>query len=327
MNETRNKFNKDEAKMDKIENHVTQLGSQMKNLETQIEINPKEQCKAIRLRSGTEYEGPKIPENSENSQDGTANGEVEADEGAEEHRAEHKGAEKLKSSSNPDISKLNVPLPFPQRFQKKKLDAQFAKFLDIFKKLHINIPFADALEQMPNYAKFLKDVMSKKWKMTSFQTVNLTEECSAIIQRKLPHKLKESGSFTIPCAIGDVFFKKALCDLGASINLMPLSIFRQLGLGEVKPSTITLQFADRSLTYPKGIIGDILVKVDKFIFPVDFLVLDMEEDKDVPLILGRPFLATGKALIDVQKGQLTLRVNDEHVLFTIYKALQFHDGV
>ncbi|KAK6115837.1 hypothetical protein DH2020_008106 [Rehmannia glutinosa] len=319
MSETRNMFNKDEAKMDKIENHVTRLGSQMKNLETQCEVNPKE-CKAIRLRSGTEYEGPKIPENFEKSQD-EAIGEVEAEEGAEEHKAEQKEAEKLKSSSNPDISKLNVPLPFPQRFQKKKLNAQFAKFLEIFKKLHMNIPFADALEQMPNYAKFLKDVMSKKRKMTSFETVNLTEECSAIIQRKLPQKLKDPGSFTIPCAIGDVFFKKALCDLGASINLMPLSIFRQLGLGEVKPSTVTLQLADRSLTYLKGIIEDVLVKVDKFIFPVDFLVLDMEEDKDVPLILGRPFLATRKALIDVQKGELTLRVNDEHVLFTIYKAL------
>ncbi|KAK6144500.1 hypothetical protein DH2020_021320 [Rehmannia glutinosa] len=180
---------------------------------------------------------------------------------------------------------------------------------------------------MPNYVKFLKDVMSKKRKMTGFETVNLTEECSAIIQRKLPQKLKDPGSFTIHCAIGDVFFKKALCDLGASINLMPLSIFRQLGLGEVKPSTVTLQLADRSLTYPKGIIEDVLVKVDKFIFPMDFLVLDMEEDRDVSLILGSPFLAMGKALIDVQNGEITLRVNDEHVLFTIYKALQFHDGV
>ena len=178
---------------------------------------------------------------------------------------------------------------------------------------------------MPNYAKFLKDVMSKKRRMADFETVNLTEECSAIIQRKLPQKLKDPGSFTIPCAIGGSVFNKALCDLGASINLMPLSIFKKLGLGEVKPTSVTLQLADRSLTYPRGVIEDVLVKVDKFIFPVDFIVLDMEEDRDVPLILGRPFLATGRALIDVQKGELTLRVNDEHILFTIYKAMRFHE--
>ncbi|XP_073014529.1 uncharacterized protein [Primulina eburnea] len=199
-------------------------------------------------------------------------------------------------------------LPYPQRFKKKKLDEQFAKFLEIFKKIHINIPFADALEQMPNYAKFIKDVMSKKRKLHEFETVKLTEECSAILQRKLPQKLKDPGSFTIPCVIDGSRINKALCDLGASINLMPFSIYRTLELGEVKPSTITLQLADRSLTYPRGIVEDVLVKVDKFIFPADFVILDMEEDRDTPLIFGRPFLATGKALIDVHKGELTLRV-------------------
>ncbi|XP_073014533.1 uncharacterized protein [Primulina eburnea] len=192
-------------------------------------------------------------------------------------------------------------LPYPQRFKKKKLDEQFAKFLEIFKKIHINIPFADALEQMPNYAKFIKDVMSKKRKLHEFETVKLTEECSAILQRKLPQKLKDPGSFTILCVIGGSRINKALCDLGASINLMPFSIYRTLELGEVKPSSITLQLADRSLTYPRGIVEDVLVKVDKFIFPADFVILDMEEDQDTPLIFGRPFLATGKALIDVHK--------------------------
>ncbi|KAK6123405.1 hypothetical protein DH2020_042849 [Rehmannia glutinosa] len=167
--------------------------------------------------------------------------------------------------------------------------------------------------------------MSKKRKLGEFETVKLTEECNAILQRKLPQKLKDPGSFTIPCTIGASIFNKALCDLGASINLMPLSVFRKLGLGEVKPSTITLQLADRSLTYPRGIIEDVLVKVDKFIFPADFVVLDMEEDREVPLILGRPFLATGRALIDVQRGELTLRVNEEEVMFNIYNAMKFQE--
>ena len=112
-------------------------------------------------------------------------------------------------------------------------------------------------------------------------------------------EIKDPGSFTILCTIGNAVFERALCDLGARINLMPLSIFRRLGLGEAKPTTVTLQLADRSLKHPRGIIEDVLVKVDKFIFPADFIVLDMEEDKEILIILGRLFLATGSALIDV----------------------------
>ena len=138
----------------------------------------------------------------------------------------------------------------------------------------------------------------------------------------MPPKLKDLRSFTIPCSIGNSIFEKALCDLGASINLMPLSIFRKLGLGEANPTTITLQLADKSLTHPQGIIEDVLVKVDNFIFPTDFIVLDMEEDKEVPIILGRPFLATGKSLIDVQKEELILRVQDEEVTFNVFNTIK-----
>ncbi|XP_073017812.1 uncharacterized protein [Primulina eburnea] len=167
--------------------------------------------------------------------------------------------------------------------------------------------------------------MSKKRKLQEFETVKLNEECSAILQKKLPQKLKDPGNLTIPCIIGSTHVNEALCDLGASINLMPFSIYRDLELGEVKPTTITLQLVDRSLTYPRGIVEDVLVKVDKFIFPADFVILDMEEDQNAPLIFGRPFLVTGKALIDVHKGELTLRVGGEAVIFNIYKAIQGND--
>jgi len=128
----------------------------------------------------------------------------------------------------------------------------------------------------------------------------LIKECSAIIQNKLPSNLKDPGSFTISCNIGNSEFNKALCDLGASINLMPFFVFRKLGLGEVKPTTVSLQLADRSVKYLLGVIEDVLVKVKNFIFLVDFIMLDVEEDREVPFILGRPFLATGRTLIDVQ---------------------------
>ena len=118
--------------------------------------------------------------------------------------------------------------------------------------------------------------------------------------------MKDPDSFTIPCSIGKYEFKKALCDSGASINFMPLSVVQRLSLGELTPTTITLQMADRSMAQPKGILEDILVKVRKFIFPVDFVIMQMEENTQVPLLQGTPFLETEAALIDVQKGELTL---------------------
>ncbi|KAL5538127.1 hypothetical protein UlMin_042958 [Ulmus minor] len=155
---------------------------------------------------------------------------------------------------------------------------------------------------MPNYVKFMKDVLTNKRKLGEFETVALTNECSLLLQTKIPPKLKDPGSFTIPCSIGNTYCGRALCDLGASINLMPMSVFKQLGIGNARPTTVTLQLADRSFAHPKGKIEDVLIWVDKFVFPVDFIILDFEADREVPIILGRPFLATGRTLIDVQKG-------------------------
>ena len=154
-------------------------------------------------------------------------------------------------------------MPFPQRLQKSRREEQFSKFLDIFKKIEINIPFAEVISQMPLYAKFLKEILSKKRKIAEEGIVNLTATCSAIIQQKLPGKMKDPGSFTIPSSIGKYEFKKALCDSGASINLMPLSVVQRLNLGELTPTAITLQMADRSMVQPEGILEDVLVKVWK----------------------------------------------------------------
>ena len=176
--------------------------------------------------------------------------------------------------------------------------------------------------QIQLYTKFLKEILIKKRKIAEEGIVNLTSTCSAIIQQKLLTKMKDPGSFTIPCSIGKYEFKKYLCDSGASINLMSLSVVKKLSLGELTPTTITLQMADRSMAQPEGILEDVLVKVGKFIFPVDFVIMKMEEDTQFPLLLGRPFLATRAALIDVQKGELTLRVRDEAVQFNINRSLE-----
>ncbi|XP_019232260.1 PREDICTED: uncharacterized protein LOC109212971 [Nicotiana attenuata] len=209
--------------------------------------------------------------------------------------------------------------------KRENLDNQFAKFLEILKQIHINIPFTDALLQMPSYAKFLKEILSSKRKLEEVSVVMLTEKCSAILTNKLPQKLGDPGSFTIPCTLGGVNIEKALCDSGASINLMPFSSFKKLDLGEMKDTGVSLQFAYQSTKRPKGIIENVLVKVDKFIFPVDFIVLEMKECSDEPIILGRPFLAIGRAIIDVHQGQLILRVDEERVIFDMQKILRFSE--
>ena len=140
--------------------------------------------------------------------------------------------------------------------KKKNGDKCFTKFLDIFKKLHINIPFVDALVQMPKYIKFMKAILRKKKKFEDDEFIARTEEVSVALQRKLPPKLKDPGKFTIPCSIGSIE-NKALCDLGASVNFMPYSLYKKLGLGEVKPTTVTLQLADRSVIFPRGVVENI----------------------------------------------------------------------
>ncbi|KAK5771712.1 hypothetical protein PVK06_047952 [Gossypium arboreum] len=166
---------------------------------------------------------------------------------------------------------------------------------------------------MPNAVKFLKELLTNKRKLDEASHVELNAICSAILQNKLANKLKDPGSFTIPCLIGSLDVNNALADLGASINVMPYKMFKQLGLGKPKQTRMSIQLADKTIRFPRGIIEDVLVKIDKFIFLVDFVLLDIEEDSNVPLILGRPFLATARTIIDVGTGELTLRVGDETI--------------
>ena len=173
--------------------------------------------------------------------------------------------------------------------------------------------------------KFLKAILARKRRLEEFKTVILKQECNHMLQSKIPKKLKDPRSFMIPCSIGTRYNSTTLCDLGASINLMPLSVFKQLGVGECRPTTVTFQLADRSHIYPEGKIEDVLVKVDKFIFLVDFIVLNFEADKGVPIILGRLFLATRKTLIYVQKIELTMKVNDQQVTFNMLEVMKNPD--
>ncbi|XP_058725984.1 uncharacterized protein LOC131597296 [Vicia villosa] len=195
--------------------------------------------------------------------------------------------------------------------------------MEILKQLRINIPLIYAIKQIPNYPKFMKDIFTKRKRVGEFATIALTQECNQLVQGKLPPKLKDPGSFTIPCNIGETFYGKALCDLGVSINLMPLSLFKKLGIGIAKPTTITSQLADKSICYPQGKIEDVLVRVDKLVFLADFIIMDFDANEDIPILLGRPFLATGRTLIIVEKGELTMRVNGQKMVFNVLNALQY----
>ena len=143
----------------------------------------------------------------------------------------------------------------------------------MLKKIEINIPFLEALTQMPLYAKFMKEILSIKRKIAEEGIVSLTATCSAVIQNSLPEKMQDPGNFTIPCEIGHTDIGKTLCDSRASINLMPLPVAKRLSLGELTPTTMALQMADKTLAHPEGILEDALIKVGRFIFPVDFVSL------------------------------------------------------
>nr|GEU68225.1 hypothetical protein [Tanacetum cinerariifolium] len=148
-------------------------------------------------------------------------------------------------------------------------------------------------------------------------TVTMKERCSTVLLNKLPSKEKDPRSFTIPCNIGHLHINNALADLGASISLMPYTMYEKLGLGEPKPTIISLELADRSIQYPREIAEKVLIKIDKFVLPINFVILDTREDSKIMIILGRPFLATARAMIDVFNKKITLRVENKEVIFDV----------
>ena len=244
----------------------------------------------ITLRSGKEVDQP-LPKPVEESRQG------------EEKQSEHIPLEE-------DTRKYHIPPPFPQALRGKKKETQQAGMPEVLRQVKVNIPLLDLINQVPAYAKFLKDLCTIKRGLGIEKKAFLTEHVSALIQSKYPVKYKDPGSPTIPVNIGGSCINKALLDLGASVNLMPFSVYMQLGLGELKPTTVTLSLADRSVKIPKGIVEDVLVKINNFYYPVDFVVLDTapssNEPNHVPIILGRLFLATANAIINCRNGIMQL---------------------
>ncbi|GJY10963.1 reverse transcriptase domain-containing protein [Tanacetum coccineum] len=235
-------------------------------------------------------------------------------------------------NSEPVFSPVSAPMPNPKpsimypsrrNDERQKANDQIEKFYEIFKDLSFEISLTDALILMPKFASTLKALIGNKEKLSEMARTPLNEHCSAVILNKLPEKLRDPGKFLIPCDFPGMDECLALADLGASINLMPLSVWKKLSLSELTPTCMTLELADRSITQPIGIAKDVYLKVGKFKFPADFVVVDFDADPRVPLILGRSFLKTGRALIDVYEGELTLRVGKEAVTFNLDQTSRY----
>ncbi|GKD92294.1 reverse transcriptase domain-containing protein [Tanacetum coccineum] len=164
------------------------------------------------------------------------------------------------------------------------MEALYGKFLDMIRAVQINVPLVDVLTRMPNYGNFLKEFISNKHRIEQISAAFLSDESSAMIQNKVPPKLRDLGSFLITCNFNKTFSCNALADLGASINLMPYSLYAKPSLKTLKPTKMSMRLADRSFQYPVGIAENMLIEVVKFTFPADFVILEMDEDSKVPLI-------------------------------------------
>ncbi|GJZ33723.1 reverse transcriptase domain-containing protein [Tanacetum coccineum] len=254
---------------------------------------------------------------TKNHQASIQNLEAKFDRFADKQSARPLGSLPSNTQPNPKDKETPIPkpykpkIPYPRRLRKEKMEAQYGKFIDMIRAIRINAPLVDVLPGMPNYGKFLKELVSNKHKLEQISSAFLSDECSAMIQNKVPPKLGDPESFLIPCTFIKAFSCNALSDFGASINLMSYSLYAKLSLKTLKPTKMSVRLADRSFKHPIRIAENMLVEVGKFTFLVDFVILEMEEDCKLPLILGRPFLHTADAVIRVKQKQLNLGVQTE----------------
>nr|GEV71075.1 reverse transcriptase domain-containing protein [Tanacetum cinerariifolium] len=282
-------------------------------------LNPKGEAKAITTRSAMSYKEPPIPPPGVQQQEPTeetTDTELPSTKDIQPPLVQVEvRADKPTEEPSVVIPKAKANLPYPSRLQKEKLrekdDILAAKFMEIFRDLHFELSFSDALVHMPKFALMFKKLLNNKDKLIELTKTPLNKNCSAVVLKKLPEKLGDPGRFLIPCDFSEFDNYLALADLGACINLMPLSIWKKLRLPTLNDTKMVLELADRIISKPTGVAENVFVKVGKFYFPADFVVVDFVADPRVPLILGRPFLSTTHALIDVYEGEITLRHDDE----------------
>nr|GEV19639.1 reverse transcriptase domain-containing protein [Tanacetum cinerariifolium] len=297
--------------------------------------NPKEDLKGITTRSDVAYQGPIIPTPSKQGTEVTKDQvQTPSSQSTTPVQPPVAQSETQTPISEPVVAPISDPIPslkpsipYPSRRdserRRDRTNEQIKKFYEIFKDMSFEISFTDALILMPKFASTLKALIGNKEKLSEMARTLINKHCSAFILNKLPRKLRDPGKFLIPCEFPGMDECLALADLGASINLMPLSVWEGLSLSELTLTCMTLELADRSVSKPISIAKDVSVKVGVFHFPADFVVVDFEPDPRVPLILGRCFLKTGRALIDMHKGELTLRIGNKAITYNLDQTSRY----
>ncbi|CAA7038915.1 unnamed protein product [Microthlaspi erraticum] len=212
-------------------------------------------------------------------------------------------------------------IPYRNVLSQPKKEKEQAKLKDLVSQLSVRLPFIDACQIIPSLRKYMKAILTSNVSLEE-GAMMITKECSAILQNRMPEKLNDPGSFVLSCKIGSTHFHRALCDLGSSVNLMPYSVAKLLGITDFKPTKISLVFADRSVRRPVGVIMDVPIMVGDCYIPADFVVLELEHQPKDPLILGRPFLATAGAIIDVKNGKIDLHLGDIVMNFEVNKSME-----
>jgi hypothetical protein len=264
-----------------------------------------EECKAVTILKSGKVIGEEIEKGIPRAKEKSKETQAEKDESR---------TPKVK-----EVEKCSIPTPFPQALRlPKNLDVT----VEILEHLHqakVNLPLLHIIKQMFAYAKVKKKHHLKK-------IAFLTKKVSVIIQHKVQPKYKDPGSPTISCTIGEYLVELALLDLGASINLLSFTIYQQMGFGDLKPTSITLQLADRSVRTPRGIVEGVLIKIENFYYPVDFIILDtkptLHPDNSIPIILGRHFLATANALIHCRNGRMKITFGSMTAELNIFNVMQ-----
>ncbi|XP_062075976.1 uncharacterized protein LOC133780116 [Humulus lupulus] len=284
------------------------------------EMNPKENASAITLRSGTQYDPPTPPMPSKFSSKPQVDCSVNED-------VPPKPTTPTQLNPKPTFV---IPPPFPSRLKKTKKEEVDKEILDTFRKVEVNIPLLYAIKQVLRYAKLLKELCTNKRKLRGNEKVSVGENVSPVLQKKLPPKCKDPCTFTIPYTIGNKRIECCMLDLGASIDIMPFSIYASLNLGPLEETGVIIQLADRSNAYPRGVIEDVLVQLNELVFPADFYVLNMEDESipcSTPILLGRPFMKTARTKIDVHDGTLTMEFDGETIRFNIFEAMRYPNDV
>ncbi|CAM8950370.1 unnamed protein product [Rhodiola kirilowii] len=307
-------------------------------LPSQTIQNPKENVSVVTLRSGRkldvqpmetdEEEDPRLPREEQmrpKALDTPVQDASEEEKDTAEEEGNAPGEHRLRPVARTETSKISASLPFPVPAQVPKQHVMDEDVFELFSKFKINIPLLEAIKQIPRYAKFLKELCTNRRRSTRYDQELMSRNVSAVMQWKVPPKCGDLGTYTIPCTIGNIRIENCMLHLGASINVLPFSLYLSLRIGPLKPTGLSIQLADRSCKQPEGKIEDVLVQVGELVFPVDFYVLKMENGgptDHAPILLGRSFLKTSKMKIDCGSGMLSMEVEGETFSFDIFRAMK-----